>query len=237
MLAVPAGDGTHLLAEDPGGTELSVQQGMIVLHTAVARLVAEACGKRAAATPTVTTPTAISPTAISPAEPAGGAPAAATGPPGAQPVAPQQATQMTAEQSAPGSPADALPPALYTKEQAAEGRQIFATKCVVCHGINLQGTAAPSVAGNDFLVTAQHNGWTLSIIRYLVFKLMPLNAPSSLSPTDDADLMAFLLASNCYPAGPTPFPFTEDPAFANIKLGPVPGKPDGQNAAGVCKVD
>jgi cytochrome c len=134
-------------------------------------------------------------------------------------------------------PSEGPLPALYTNAQAAEGRHIFATKCVTCHGANLQGTAAPSVAGHDFLTTARRNGWTLAIIRYIVFKLMPLNSPSSLTPTDDADLMAFLLASNCYPAGTTPFPSGEDPAFANVKLGPVPGTPNGQNAAGVCKID
>ena len=129
------------------------------------------------------------------------------------------------------------PPALYTKAQAEQGRQIFATKCVACHGTDLQGTAAPSVAGNDFLNTAQHNGWTLSIIRYIVSDLMPLNAPASLSPQDGASVMAYLLASDCYPPGSTPFPTSDQPPFAKIKLGPVPGKHAQANAKGVCPVD
>jgi len=66
---------------------------------------------------------------------------------------------------------------------------------------------------------------------------MPLNSPSSLTPPDDADLTAVLLAANCYPVGTIPFPSGEEPAFAKVNLGPVPGKPDGQNAAGVCKID
>ena len=73
------------------------------------------------------------------------------------------------------------------------------------------------MVGNDFLITAQHDGWTLAIIRYIVFNLMPRNSPASLPPTEGADLMAFLLASNCYPAGNAPFPTTENPAFAAIK--------------------
>lgn len=190
-VAVPAGQGTYALAEDPGASNLSVQDGMIVLHTATAKLVAEACRTHANADP--------------PDPPV------------------KQATQAT-------------PPALYTTAQATEGKQIFAVRCVACHGTNLQGTAGPSVAGNDFLVTAQHNGWTLSIIRYIVFDLMPRNAPASLSPNDNADLMAFLLASNCYPAGTKPFPAADDPSFTKINLGPIPGEHEGQNVKGVCEV-
>ncbi len=107
---------------------------------------------------------------------------------------------------------------------------------MTCHGANLQGTAAPSVAGNDFLKTAKQNGWTVGIIRYLVFNLMPLNAAKSLTPQQYADVMGFLLASNCYPAGSTPFPTTNGPSLGNVKLGPVPDHPPGQNALGVCKV-
>ena len=46
--------------------------------------------------------------------------------------------------------------------------------------------------------------------------------------------MAYLLASNCYPEGAKPFPSADDPSFAKIKLGPVPGQHPDQNAKGVC---
>jgi mono/diheme cytochrome c family protein len=134
-------------------------------------------------------------------------------------------------QAEPGSP-----PALYTKAQAEEGAGIFAAKCVTCHGANLQGTAAPAVAGNDFLKTAYQNGWTLAMIQYLVVNNMPMNAPESLSPQQYASVLAFLLASNCYPAGSKPFPESSDPAFTQIKLGPLPGEHDGENGRGVCKL-
>jgi polar amino acid transport system substrate-binding protein len=134
------------------------------------------------------------------------------------------------------SAADAVAPALYTKDQAEAGAQIFATKCISCHGTNLQGTAAPSVAGTDFLTTAEHNGWTLEVIRYLVVNNMPFDAPGSLSPTQYADVLAFLLASNCYPADSKPFPTAGDPAFAKIKLGPVPSAHPGRNQFDVCPI-
>ncbi len=201
-IALPASDGTHLLAENPGGVEITVQNGIVALRTAAAALVAKSCSGHAAAATT-------SQTAV------------------AQANAPQPAA----------APAAAAPPALYTEAQAARGAQIYAQKCVACHGENLQGTAAPSVAGTDFLDTAQRNGWTLSIIRYIVFSLMPRNAPASLAPDESAALMAFLLASDCYPAGATPFPAADNPAFASIKLGPPPGRPPGQNDKGVCKAN
>lgn len=219
-VTVPGGDGSHALAEAPGGTQLDVHGGFIVLHTAAASLVTAACNSHAqAAFPHDT--------------------AAAT-----QPIA-QAMIHLTADEAtAQQSPAStqttgqtAAPPALYTVAQAKRGAQIFTTTCVKCHGENLQGTAAPSVAGDDFLVTAQHNGWTLAVVRYLVVNNMPLNAPSKLSPTQYAAVMAFLLASNCYPAGNTPFPTSAEPAFNNIKLGPVPGEHSGKDSRGVCKVD
>jgi polar amino acid transport system substrate-binding protein len=202
-VALTVSGGTHELAQASGATSVAVQDGMVVLWTAAAKLVADACA----------------------AEPKRDPP----DPPATQ-AALQQATQT------PAAVSGVQPPALYTKAQAEQGKQIFATKCVACHGANLQGTAAPSVAGNDFLVTAQHNGWTLEIMRYIVFDQMPRNSPASLSATDNADVMAYLLAANCYPAGTQPFPSADDPSFANIKLGPVGGQHPDQNAKGVCDV-
>ena len=205
-VALPASEGTHSLAENPGGVDVAVQNGIVKLDTAAAALVAKSCASRASAP--ATTETAAAP--------------ASTPRPAAQPA---------------GAAASAALPELYTKAQALRGAQIYAQKCVACHGQNMQGTAAPSVAGTDFLTTAQRNKWTLEIIRYIVFTLMPRNAPSSLGPQESAAVMAYLLASDCYPPGTTPFPTADNPAFASTKLGPPPGHPAGQNDKGVCKVD
>jgi polar amino acid transport system substrate-binding protein len=211
-VTVPSGEGQHMLAEDPGSAELTVQGSAIILHTAVAALVAKSCD-------------------ASPKTVAATSPAATPAP---QAAAPAAESQQPA--AAPAAAASAPLPPLYTKEQAEAGAQVYATKCVSCHGANLQGVAAPSVAGNDFLKTAKQNGWSLEVIRYLVFEMMPFNAPKSLSPTAYASVVAYLLASNCYPAGATPFPTEDSPAFANMALGPVAGAHPGQDELGVCKV-
>ena len=205
-VSVPAAPGEHTLAENPGGDELSLQNNFIVLRTAAAPIVAKACGKNTAS---------------------GAKQAAATQ---KQPVASASASAEPA-----GTKAGGLP-ALYTEAQAKQGEQIFGSKCVSCHGGNLQGVAAPSVAGTDFLKTSQQNGWTVAIIRYIVFDMMPMNAAKSLSAEQYSQVMAFLLASNCYPAGSTPFPQENKPDLAKIKLVPVPGHPAGQNGKGVCPV-
>lgn len=188
-VSVPASQGEHRLAENPGGSDVSVEGNLIVLHTAAAAKVARQCN-RAPATP----------------------------------------VQHAAASDAAGLPA------LYTKTQAEAGQQIFSTTCVGCHGANMQGTAAPAVAGNAFLKAAKQNGWSLMQLRYLVVTMMPMNAARSLSPDQYADVLAFLLASNCYPPGATPFPTHDEPGFANIKLGPVPSQPADQNEFGVCRV-
>jgi polar amino acid transport system substrate-binding protein len=127
-------------------------------------------------------------------------------------------------------------PALYTRAQAEAGQTLYMEHCVSCHGANLHGVAAPAVAGTDFLQAAKDNDWTLEVIRYLVFTMMPLNASGSLQPGQYADLMAFLLASSCYPAGSTPFPQDDQPGFADVALKPLPDPQPGQNALGVCPV-
>jgi mono/diheme cytochrome c family protein len=268
-LTVPGDDGSHALAEAPGGTELVVRGRFIVLHTAAAALVDDACkgSTRADAQPLSVPATASSaeapsqsaevttqslPTATSQAPAATSQQSAqATPQPSANVPSPSPTTTMThptaaeaAAQSAKAASTQAAEhaaaantPALYTKVQAEQGAQIYAGTCGKCHGANLQGTAGPAVAGRVFLDTAQHNGWTLAMIRYLVVTNMPLNAPAALSPQQYAAVMAFLLASNCYPADDKSFPTSADPAFNDVKLGPLPGQPPNQDQYGVCKVN
>ncbi len=247
-MTVPGGDGLHSLPQAPGGTDIAVRAGSIVLYTAAASLVSAACAHPAVAAAQPVT-TSASPASASASSQRPAQSASVTSPPtspASQPGTsqPQSAANATTAPSANSPPAaqppqqaSGPPPSLYTKAQAQEGAQLFAGKCVSCHGANLQGVAAPSVAGNDFLQTAQRNGWTLAVVRYLVVNNMPLNAPSSMSPEQYASVMAFLLASNCYPAGSTPFPTTADPAFATIKLQPVPAEHQEPGSRGVCKVD
>jgi mono/diheme cytochrome c family protein len=126
-------------------------------------------------------------------------------------------------------------PALYTAAQAHAGAAVYQKYCIQCHGADLQGTAGPGIAGTEFLNSAKGNRWTLSDVRTTIFENMPFSNPGSLSPKQYAAVTAFLLASNCYPAGATPFPTVVRPVFAQIKIGPARSV-RGAAKTGVCIV-
>lgn len=235
FVALPAGAGVTQLPQNLGGTDVSVQNGVIVMHTPAAGAVAKLCGAGQAI------PAASAAPAQESAAPGSGAsgnapPASPPAPAPGPAAAPSPAAAPHANSAQPAASAQPARPALYTQAQAQAGKQVYEKYCVACHGANLHGTAAPSVAGTDFLSTAKNNDWTLEVIRYLVFTLMPLNAGGTLTPEQYADVMAFLLASNCFPAGSTPFPQADQSSFANVQLAPTEGHPPGENALGVCPV-
>jgi len=134
------------------------------------------------------------------------------------------------------TPATTVNPASYTTAQAHAGLAVFTANCQSCHGVNLQGTAAPAVAGTEFLTSAKTNKWTLTDLRNLVVENMPLNNPGTLTPEQYANVIAFLLASNCYPAGTAPFPQKDVAAFATVHIGPVDGAQPTDPKLGVCAV-
>lgn len=126
----------------------------------------------------------------------------------------------------------AAPP--YTAAQAHAGQPIYEKHCSSCHGADLQGVAAPAIAGHDFVSTAQKNGWTMGILRTIVTENMPFNDPGALSPKQYADVIAYLLAANCYTAGKAPFPLHHIAALDTMHLPDPPGAAQA-DAHGVCK--
>jgi polar amino acid transport system substrate-binding protein len=125
----------------------------------------------------------------------------------------------------------------FTEDQAKQGHDVYMQHCASCHGDKLQGLAAPSLAGKDFLSTAEHNGWTMGMLQTIVTQNMPFNDPASLSDEQYANVIAYLLASNCFPAGAKKFPEESTPALAKIKIA-TPSRPSGvPDAGGVCAVN
>jgi polar amino acid transport system substrate-binding protein len=113
--------------------------------------------------------------------------------------------------------------ALYTEQQAKAGKQVFDSSCASCHGTNLQGVSAPPVGGSVFLNKTKLLDWSVADMRNVVVNSMPANNPGSLSPEQYADVLAYLLAVNCYPAGNNSFPTSASPALKQAPLHPIQG--------------
>jgi mono/diheme cytochrome c family protein len=89
---------------------------------------------------------------------------------------------------------------VYNDDQAARGADAFAQHCAVCHGATLGGLGeAPALVGPLFV--SDFNGLTVGDLFDRVRTTMPLNAPASLGRQRYADILAFVLKSNGFPAG------------------------------------
>ena len=100
---------------------------------------------------------------------------------------------------------------VYTDDQAKRGEGFYGKECASCHGGELTGgESAPPLAGDSFF--ANWNGLTLGDLFDRIRTTMPLNAPSSLGRERYADILAFVLKSNGYPAGQRDLDRRSDPA-------------------------
>jgi S-disulfanyl-L-cysteine oxidoreductase SoxD len=86
----------------------------------------------------------------------------------------------------------------YTTAQARRGA-LKSGLCVECHGDGFVGGPAPELAGDDFL--AKWAGRSLGDLFELIRKTMPDNDPGALAREEYADLVAYILAVNKFPAG------------------------------------
>jgi S-disulfanyl-L-cysteine oxidoreductase SoxD len=89
---------------------------------------------------------------------------------------------------------------VYIEVQAVRGADSFAKNCAVCHGASLGGVGeAPALVGAQFI--SDFNGLTVGDLFERIRTTMPLNNPGVLSRDQYADILAFMLKSNGYPAG------------------------------------
>jgi mono/diheme cytochrome c family protein len=94
---------------------------------------------------------------------------------------------------------------VYTNEQAGRGHSVYHGQCEVCHGETLAGgDEVPPLAGPQFL--SNWNGLTLGDLFERIRKSMPANDPGRLTRQQNADVLAYLLVSNQFPAGKTELP-------------------------------
>lgn len=80
---------------------------------------------------------------------------------------------------------------VYTKAQARRGNAVYQDVCVACHSLG-------RFRGADF--AAKWTDKPLATL-YKAVTSMPQGEPGSLDPQDYADVVAYLLSVNDYPAG------------------------------------
>jgi S-disulfanyl-L-cysteine oxidoreductase SoxD len=91
---------------------------------------------------------------------------------------------------------------VYTAEQALRGQQQYDVFCTGCHGPEMEGAGVdvPALAEERFV--RKWSGRPLRDLFDLIKMTMPENAPGSLSDRASADLLAYILQANGFPAGP-----------------------------------
>lgn len=89
---------------------------------------------------------------------------------------------------------------VYTEAQAERGAAVYTEQCAMCHGPQLAGTGeAKPLTGPEFL--ANWNGLSLGELYDRTRTTMPQQAPGELTRDQYADVLAYLLKFNGYPAG------------------------------------
>jgi mono/diheme cytochrome c family protein len=89
---------------------------------------------------------------------------------------------------------------VYNKDQASRGQAKYQAACSNCHQADLSGSdQAPSLAGGDFI--DRWDGQSIGDLADRIRTSMPLDDVGSLNVQLSADLTAYLLQANNFPAG------------------------------------
>lgn len=108
---------------------------------------------------------------------------------------------------------------VYTNAQAADGARLYAIRCAMCHGRQLEGTYEIPALQGRFIAN-----WSRAPIGNLndyIARAMPQFAPGSLKPDETASIIAYLLKQNGLPAGTGALP-AGGTGMARIMLEPAP---------------
>ena len=90
---------------------------------------------------------------------------------------------------------------VYSRDQVARGKKSYGIECADCHGDQLEGDGkkSPPLKGEEFF-----KAWTNKSVHKLIdqtWRTMPPEDPRTLSKELCADVTAYILAENGYPAG------------------------------------
>lgn len=89
---------------------------------------------------------------------------------------------------------------VFTEEQATRGQEVYSQRCIACHGEGLGGVGfAPALSGLTFDLTWK--GETVGKLFDVTRRTMPEDDPGGLDRQEYADIIAFILQANGFPAG------------------------------------
>jgi len=139
--------------------------------------------------------------------------------PGA-PAAVQNAGVVGPTSGAPGTLSDGV----YSKEQSQRGQVIYFTTCVRCHKAEMTGSQiVPPIIGEPFL--ARWSRKTVGDLFEWVRTSMPPFDTERLSRQESADVLAYILSRNGFPAGDAELAADFD-ALRLIRVASDPDKTD-----------
>jgi mono/diheme cytochrome c family protein len=94
---------------------------------------------------------------------------------------------------------------VYSAAQAGRGLELYMAACAQCHAPDMSGIdPAPPLTGGRF--AANWNGVALGDMVERIRVSMPQNDPGTLTRAQIADVTAYLLAQNGFPAGEKELP-------------------------------
>jgi polar amino acid transport system substrate-binding protein len=113
--------------------------------------------------------------------------------------------------------------AVYSAAQASQGEAVYSTQCVSCHGATLEGNIGPALKGSQFQQMAAAQQLTGASLLAVIAASMPKSNPGGLTSAQYAQLTAYILQQNGYPAGTAPLS-ANDPKLQALRLSkPPPG--------------
>lgn len=112
---------------------------------------------------------------------------------------------------------------VFTAEQALLGAEVYRQNCQMCHHAGLQGDSFAATLAGSFFINRWAERPVLQLATFLKTQ-MPYGAGGSLSDEAYAQVIAFILDFNGYPAGETEFPLD----LAELPEGLVFGVPEAE---------
>jgi cytochrome c len=114
------------------------------------------------------------------------------------------------------SPARTAADGIYTAAQADRGNTLYQNSCASCHGGALQGEEEnPPLEGRHFF--SRWGGLPASALFGFINTQMPLGQAGALGAQGNADVTAYILQTNKFPAGASELP-ADNAALRSITI-------------------